>query len=137
VKVLVSWNWHPDFPEDCPPEQSSAANGTYYRIVKNVPPDASDFISAYHQNQKRAIRELKSGRRTHCEVQGLSVYADKMDAIECALQYPKIGDKIAGLLLAPQSGKILHTSGGFESHNTWWKERDYNPLNAVIEVNSL
>ena len=130
VDILSYWNWPSDFPEDCPPEQASPANGTYYRIVKNDPPEPDDFVSLYRQNRRRAENIVKAGMRSQCEIMGLSVYADIDDAIQCALRYPRIGDRIASLSLAPESGKVLHTGGAFKSHSTWWKVEEFD---ATIE----
>ena len=64
---MVSWNWPPDFPEDCPPEDAVPADGVYYRIVNNDPPQSSDFVSVYHLRRERAMREVRRMRRTLCD----------------------------------------------------------------------
>ena len=134
---MVSWNWPADFPEDCPPEQAAPADGTYYRIVRNDPPDASDFVSVYHLNRRRAERAIRRGERTQCETVGLSVYADRNDAVECAISFKGIGDKIARVDLSPEAGKMLKTDGGYPSHYTWWKERSFEATRSVQSVERL
>ena len=131
MDILNRWNWPSDFPEDCPPEQAFPTDGTYYRIVKNDPPESDDFVSVYRHNQRRAENIVKAGIRSECETMGLSVYTDRDDAIRCALRYPRIGDKIASLSLAPESGKVLRTGGVFKSHSTWWKVESFD---ATIEA---
>ena len=131
VNPLLPYNWPEDFPEDCPPEHAPPADGAYYRIVGNDPPAPSDFVSMYHLNRNRAEREISRGRRTQCETMGLSVHAERMHAIECAQQYPKLGGKIARLFLTPASGKAIQTGGGLGSHNTWWKARGFDPLGSA------
>ena len=131
---LISWNWPSDFPQGCPPEQASAADGSYYRIVKNDPPEPDDFVSVYHLNRDRAILEIRRGRRSECETKGLSVFMDRDDAIRCAHQYPKIGNRVATVALTPKSGKTLQTGGISESHHTWWKVADFDPLTTVQVV---
>lgn len=91
----------------------------------------------YHQNRTRAEGIIKRGERTMCETMGLSVYADENDAVQCALQYPNIGNKIARLTLTPASGRAIPTDGGFPSHHTWWKVRDFNPIDSVEVVHIL
>ena len=134
---MISWNWPPDFPDDCPPEQAYPANGTYYRIVKNDPPKSGDFVSVYYLNRGRAMTEIGRGRKTECETMGLSVYTDRDDAANCALQYPKIGDRIASVALTSVSGKVLYTGGRFPTHHTWWKDSDFDPTDVAQVVASL
>lgn len=131
VSPMLSYTWPEDFPEGCPPEQASRVNGTYYRIVKNDPPESGDFVSNYHLNQKRAEREISRGRRTQCETMGLSVYTESVDAIQCAQQFPKLGSKIAHLFLTPASGTALKTGSGWDSHNTWWKPQGFDPVGSA------
>ncbi len=134
---MVSWNWPADFPEDCPPEQAISADGTYYRIVRNDPPEPSDFVSVYHLDRRRAEVVIRNGRRTQCETMGLSVYADRNDAAACARRFKNIGDKIARVTLTPESGKILKTEGGYPSHYTWWKELSFEASSSVQLVEGL
>ena len=134
---MLPLNWPTDLPEDCPPEDSVAANGTYFRIVKSNPPVEADFASVYEINRKRAERQIRLGRRSECETMGLSVYSNIDDAVECARQFPGLGGIVAELDLSPDSGRTLLTVGGFASHNTWWKPADFNPLpisRAIIQL---
>ena len=131
------WIWPLEFPEDCPPEQAPPAFGTCYRIVKNNPPEWSDFISVYHKNPTRAEKEISYGRRSRCETMGLSVFTNKSHAVECAQQYPKIGDKIATLTLTLASGEIIQTGSAFDSHNTWWKAENYDLMRSVQDTDNL
>ena len=94
--------------------------------MKNDPPESDDFVSVYRQNRARAENIVKAGIRSRCETMGLSVYTDREDAIQCALRYPKIGDRIASLALTPEFGKVLHTGGVFKSHNTWWAVENFD-----------
>ena len=86
-----------------------------------------------NSNQRGALSLVAQGRRTLCETMGLSVYAEQNDAIQCAKQY-NLGDKIATIALTEQSGKLLRTHGGFDSHVTWWKAEHFNPNQAVLVV---
>lgn len=134
---MISWNWPLDFPENCPPPQASPANGIFYRIVKTDSPELRDFVSVYHENPKRAESAIKSGNRTKCETMGLSVYADKNDAIDCAQRYRKLGNMIAHLELVPTSGKTAPTYGGWPSHTTWWKAEGHDPVSLVQFVQDV
>ena len=132
----VYWSWPTDFPENCPPLEAFSTNGTYYRIVKNDPPEASDFVPVYRQNQKRAEGAIRRGYRTQCETMGLSVFADRTDAVQCAEQYPKIGDKIASISLTPRAGMIIQTTSPFDSHNTGWMAEDFEPtaISRIVAI---
>lgn len=132
--ALVSWNWPTEFPEDCPPTQAHAANGSYYRIVKSDPPVRDDFVPVYIRNRRLAERVVSRGRRTLCETFGLSVYSDWNDAVQCASQYPKIGNMIANVNPTSSCGKVLHTGGEFDSHHTWWIVEGFDPTTLVSEV---
>ena len=134
---MISWNWPPDFPDDCPPEQAYPADGTYYRIVKNDPPGLGDFVSLYDLDQDRAMSVVRRRIRTECETMGLSVYLDIDDAMDCARQYPKIGNHVAGVALTSVSGKVLHTGGRFPTHHTWWKVSAFDPIGVAQVVDSV
>ena len=135
--ALVSWNWPTEFPEDCPPTQALAANGSYYRIVKSDTRGRDDFVPLYVQSKRRAELEVRKGRRTLCETFGLSVFSDRNDAVQCASQYPNIGNMIANVNPTSSCGKILHTGGRFASHYTWWIVEGFDPTTVVSEVHSL
>ena len=137
VRKVDPISWPLEFPDDCPPEDAETSDGVFYRIVKSDPPDTQDFVSVFHLNPGRAKKEIEEQRRTECETRGLSVYAEEKDAIDCALQYPKIGNKIARLTLTPVAGVVLHTEGFYESHNTWWNNEKLNPASFCGFVRSL
>ena len=125
--------WPADFPEDCPPEEAQPADGVYYYIVKNDPPEPSDFVSLYHRNRELALRRVRNGIVTECQTMGLSIFTEQSDAVARARQYTRIGDKIAQLTLGPDAGKILPTPRDGDSHHTWWKAEGYGPI-AVTAI---
>lgn len=137
LNTMGSMSWPSAYPADCPPSASLPANGGYYRVVKNDPPDQGDFVPVYDLDQSRAEKEIREGRRSMCETLGLSIYADWHDAVRCAEQYPKLGDKIAYLSLSSTAGMVLRTGGGSESHNTWWTPAGFNPVYSVQTVTAL
>lgn len=131
---MVSYNWPADFPLDCPPGAALPADGVFYRIVNNDPTGLGDFVSQYRQNRRLADRNIRQGNATQCETMGLSVFANKSDAVARARRYPGIGDRIARLTLAPYSGKIQPTPRDGDSHHTWWLLEGYNPTGIAIVV---
>ena len=62
---------------------------------------------------------------------------DMDQAIQCALRYRKIGDKIASVTLRRESGKVLQTGGMFDSHYTWWLPRDVDVSDFAQVVRTL
>ncbi len=131
------WNWPTNLPVDCPPRDSEAADGTYFHIVKDDPPGNEDFVPLNEKDPARAEQQIARGRATRCETMGLSVYADRDDAINCAMQYPKIGNKVAIMALTPSAGKTLHTPRGWPSHHTWWSPKDSTPQTFVIDITDV
>ena len=134
--ALVSWNWPTEFPEDCPPTQALAANGSYYRIVKSDPPGRDDFVPLYLQNKRRAEIIIEKRRYTLCETLGLSVYATRNDAVQFAGLFPQIGNMIAKVNPTSSCGKVLPTGSGFTSHHTWWIVEGFDPTTVISEVHS-
>ena len=135
---MASWNWPPDFPDDCPPEDAVPANGTFYRITKDDPPNSRDFLSQYHKNRRLAERTISRGRGTQCDTMGISVFANKDDAIKRAKEVPRfgLGNKIASITLSPQSGKMRPKPWDGDSHYTWWPVRNFSPA-AIASVETV
>ena len=132
--VSDGYNWPADFPPNCPPGAALPADGVFYRIIKSNPPGLDDFLPLYHLN--RGLAERRMGRGANrCETMGLSIYAELSDAEKAADQFSSIGDWIAGLTLTPVAGKILPTPRyhpatpeNGDSHHTWWKNENYDPI---------
>ena len=133
----MALRWPADFPEDCPPAEAAPADGIYYRIVKNDPPELHDFMPLYHLNRGLADARIHSDRATQCETMGLSIFADASDAIQLANRISSLGNKIARLKLGPDAGVILPTPREGDSHHTWWQPYSYNPARAVAIVITL
>ena len=137
VLKVASWTWPSYFPDDCPPERAFPSEGDYYRIVKTDPPTQGDYVSLYDLDRTRAERTVTNGQRTVCETMGLSVYASRDQAIQCARQYPKLGNQIARIALRPVAGRMLETGGYLDSHHTWWKAVGFNPIRDSQVVASV
>ena len=136
VNTMSLQLWPHEYPEDCPPAEAPPADGMYYRIVKNDPPESSDFVPVYWGNQAQAKKAIKNGERTVCQTMGLSVYADIDYAIECARIFRKIGKSIARVTLGPSAGRAMETKG-LPSHHTWWKCEGFDPTQHAQVVHSL
>ena len=126
--------WPHGFPEGCPPTQSVPADGDFFRIANEYPPDLADFISLYDRDTERAMRNVSKGQTTLCETMGLSVYRDLKDAVACAKTFPKIGDKVYVVHLTPSYGRILHTARHGNSHHTWWVPQGVEPKGSAGDL---
>ena len=133
----MALRWPADFPDDCPPEEAEPANGVYYYIVKNNPPERSDFVSLYRRNRRLAEARTRHGITTLCQTMGLSLLADINDAIYRANRFRGIGSLIARLALIPDAGQILYTPRDNDSHHTWWIPEGYNPTVAATVILQL
>ena len=129
---MASWNWPPDFPDDCPPEDAVPANGVYYRIVKTNTPQSSDFVSIRHKDPDRADLAIANGLETPCTTIGISVFEEKDEAVRRARKYRRLGSMLARVTLTPDTGKILHTPRprGGGSHHTWWPVHGLDPVSV-------
>lgn len=117
---LSFWSiWPRDFPTDCPPEEAARAEGVYYRLAKNNPPEQSDFESLYSTNHARAERIAREGGNK-CQTMGLSVYTKFDHAVHRAKAPGKIGRNIVRLVLTRGPARVAPTGGGFDSHHTLW-----------------
>lgn len=103
-------------------------------MVHANPPRPEDFRSVFVISRNRAMAEVKAGRRSLCEVMGLSVYTKESDAVTCSKQFPKLGKHIARLQPAGQSSRVAPTPGLFDSHLTWWVENGVDARSFVTVV---
>ena len=134
---MISWKWPPDFPDDCPPEDAFASGETFYRITKDDPPSLRDFVSQYERDAGLARRTILKGRGTLCDTLGISVFANRDDAVKRAKEVRKfqLGNKIARVTLTPSSGKIRPKPWNGDSHHTWWPVKDFDPTSiASVEI---
>ena len=101
-------NW----PEACPPDEASDAEGIVFRLVDRDPPAASDFVTHFESG--------KMPKAPQCLRCGLSVFRDLRDAIHQRELFPKLGRYVARGRLLPQDGKTMLTTGRMPTHTTWW-----------------
>jgi hypothetical protein len=108
-------------PDNCPPPGAEAASGEVFRIVKNDPLAADDFLTWFEEDKFDETRA--------CECHGLSVFRNRDDAASYAEKFPYLGELVAKGSLEHKHGMIAHTPryirGAPNSHATWWP---YNGL---------
>ena len=119
-----------DWPAGCPSDDTSAANLTVFRLVKNSPAIPDDFLS-HHETG----RLPKADPCLRC---GLSVFIIAEDAQHQRKLMPRLGKYIALGTLAAEHGKARLTPGQQPSHTTWWPfiGVDRVSLFAVIQESS-
>lgn len=109
-----------DFPENCPPLESNAASGEFYRLIKknHERPIPEDFLSWRQENLgKKCPRSV-----SECQACGVSIHSSLDDARNLSLRIPLFKNKkIAKGSLSEDMGKLKHTPSKHEkSHHTWW-----------------
>ena len=123
----MSLTFPADWPDDCPPDDASPAEGHVFRIVKRAPPVAADFLSHHELGRLR-----KAPACLRC---GLSVFRDLYDAMHQRQLLPKLGTQIAEARLEVEYGWTKLTSGTQPTHTTWWAFEGVNraQLFAIVK----
>jgi hypothetical protein len=101
-----------DWPAGCPPADAGAADGDAYRLVRNDPPTADDFLT-HHETGKLP-------NASPCLRCGLSVFRSRDDAEHQHRAYPRLGRFIARGTFQARDGVTLLTRGRQPTHTTWW-----------------
>ncbi len=102
------------WPPDCPPADAVVPNGTFYRLLRELPPAPEDFLTF-----SEAGKPVPPARA--CEAVGLSLFADLADARHYLMKFPHLGQWIASATLADQHGRVKATPRtSARSHSTWW-----------------
>lgn len=108
--------WPTWYPPNCPPSGAGDANGDVYRLVKNSPPQDSDFVPKYLQTGGSGIAPHEL-----CKSSGLSVFADLADVGKAQAIIPGMRKRLVAVgTLNPSHGKLAHTPSTLKSHHTWW-----------------
>jgi hypothetical protein len=111
-------------PAGCPPDAAAeiATSRVVFRLVCTDPPTQDDFLSQRQENTSKVFSGV-----SECVVCGVSVFADKNDAVAKArkLQHLK-NRKICRVTLTAEAGRIQQT---FQpSHHTWWPLAEFDIL---------
>lgn len=120
--------WPAYYPPNVPPSAAVDATGTAYRIVKTIPPGATDFRSTLE------VRVEKGGSVPDDQLWqacGTSVHTDLADSRRTRDRFPPLrGQKIVVGELLPQHGKMMPTGGA--SHVTVWFRVSATPHTAFV-----
>jgi hypothetical protein len=107
-------------PPRCPPEEAQeiTAETELFRLVKNDPPTAADFLSW------QTLYPNRSFASNPCQACGLSVLRTHYDCV-AYLKLPNLrGSRICRIRLARGHGRLQQT--GKLPHHTWWPHRAFN-----------
>ena len=106
--------WPDFYPENCPPPEAEPASGTVYRLVRNDPPQAEDFLSTWEEFPGRFPEPT-------IQISGVSVYRDPQDIERLKNRIRHLRNrKTAKGELNSTLGFIQPTKGRERSHHTWW-----------------
>jgi hypothetical protein len=116
---------------NCPPEDALPPTSIMvYYLVKNNPPDASDFLSL---RERRPNEEKFSPDSEECKACGVSVFTE-LDGIELARKVSRALRKMktAKGELTSDLGIIKKTpsKNTGNSHCTWWIFKNAKPYNV-------
>lgn len=121
--------WFEDLPRECPPADSQACDGTFYRVACGNPATSADFFS---QRKLAPERVFQGAGIDECVVRAVSVFASLKDA-QRLLKLPKFKQAcIARLSLRPEDGNIKKTFK--TSHHSWWRSLSFDVSTAKIMV---
>lgn len=109
-------SYRDSLPAGCPPDAADeiAVPRAVFRLVRTDPPTQADFRSQRQENPSKVFSGI-----SECVVCGLSVFADRNDAVAKAQKLPNLRNrKICRVTLTAGAGRIQPT---FQpSHQTWW-----------------
>ena len=113
--------WPDFYPANCPPAEAEPASGTVYRLVRNDPPQAEDFLSTWEEFPGRFPEPT-------IQISGASVYRNPQDIERLKNRVRHLRNrKTAKGELNSTLGFIQWTKGREISHHTWWIPIDTEP----------
>lgn len=112
-------NWPSYYPEDVPPADSVDTKGTFYRLVKVLPPQSGCFASTHEEFPKRHLNP-KLTAEDKVNVYGASFFDTHSAAADVKEKFVNaLGDRlVAKGELKEYMGKMKKTRG--PSHYTMW-----------------
>lgn len=109
------------YPNHCPPADATPAQQSVFRLVRQVPPTPTDFLSPHEKGIHPDADE--------CLRCGLSVLESVDDAKRLRNQIPAFRTRrIVVRLLEPNDGSLKRT-GSAQGHWTWWVTSACQPAN--------
>ena len=133
----------PDFfPEGCPPEDASPAEGIFFRAVPDKPNRTLKIKHLQSQRESQPTRDF--GDVSECALCSISLLRDKVEAVKYGerliASIPAFREYIPNVAvgtLTPEHGRIKHTPNNeveLKSHHDWWKHASVNGLDIFVHV---
>lgn len=119
--------WPSFYPSCCPPDDATSAEGVVFRLVRNDPPSADDFLPWSVENDR-------VDKSTHCQSCAVSVF-DRLDDVRqmqrrVPAQRPK---PVAEGELKSEMG-VTKPTGKNRGHRSWWLPEGIDPSPAFRVV---
>lgn len=109
------------YPSKVPPKEAKDAEGEFFRIVKNDPPQKGCFASMYEDKPKR-LKKF-SGLSLKC-CYGVSVYTDESAVVNAFDKFPEgTGQRyVAKGTVCAEDGKMMKTFTDPFHHTLWLRQ---------------
>lgn len=111
-------DWPDFFPEGVPPDKALPAHGGAFRLVKNIPPSDSDFLSTFEEYPTRAVNNDTIGM-----VFGVSFHRNLECSVRTRKRYKPLRDRyiVVGTLKKEHGVCLATPTNCGPSHLTVWR----------------
>lgn len=124
--MTVSYSWPSDFTTGVPPEDAIPAVGYVYRLVRNNPPNESDFLNTREQYPERHFESPEDEIMSY----GVSVFTKLKSLKKLQADFPEPeqfgGTLIAGGDMIAELG-VTQPKAKKNGHLTLWKQASSQP----------
>lgn len=130
--------WPDFYPSDLtlPPIDSDDADGTFYRLVNQTPPQETCFL-ATHEEQPNRYKKFRKNGDIFCleNIYGASFFNNHLDAMTIRDKFPEaLGNKkLAKGDLNPSIGKMRPYPNN-PSHFTVWIKKMMSPHSSFVVI---
>jgi hypothetical protein len=116
MRSAVTSEWPEYYPGDIPPPEAKNASGTAFRLVKSIPPQATDFRSTYEEDIQRNGRPRTTKSPS---LYGTSLHLNAKASAATRERFPPLrGRRIACGTLDPSHGRMSEVDAS--AHFTVW-----------------
>lgn len=115
--------WLSFYPRGVPPKESKAADGLFYRIAMNNPPQKGCFLSMYESNPKR-MKKYKGFQIKCCY--GVSVYTEESALLNAFDKFPEGSGVfyISKGYVSAEDGNMMKTCSDPAHHTIWLRKEN-------------
>lgn len=121
-------NWYEQLPPNCPPEEASLPEATYFRLG-SIPPDDSDFWS------HRQRFPHKKFHVSECVARSLSIFDDQEAAERLKRLLPAMRLKPIFQLDLTEKDGLVQQTGNDSHHFSWWRSTEFDlEIIKILEI---